>query len=143
MTTAKDIRQLIHDLSLTEQLRELPATEAHHVVGMAKGLFVQGNPRAWWLSLKVPAQSLQYPDATGYLHLSDHLAGAGQRFWFIPELETDELPVFDAELNAVTELLRESPFFEYYVLSKDYRRLLIENDHNQVLLAHLPGAAAA
>lgn len=143
MTTAKDIRQLIDDLSLTEQMRELSAAEARDVLDTAKGLFVRGNPRAWWLSLKVPAQALQYPDATGYLHLSDHLAGAGQRFWFIPELEIEELPVFDAELDAVTKLLRESSFFEYYILSKDYRQLLVENDHNQILLAHLPGAAAA
>lgn len=143
MTTAKGIRQLIEEFALTEQMRELAQDEARQVLATAKDLFVRGNPRSWWLSLKVPAQAVQYPDATGYLHLADHLIGADQRFWFIPELETDDLPVFDATLDAVTELLRESPFFEYYVLSKDYRQLLIENDHNQVLLARLPGAAAA
>lgn len=36
-------------------------------------------------------------------------------------------------MHAVAELLRESPFFAYYILSKDYRQLLIENEHNQVL----------
>ena len=143
MTTARDIRQLIQELSLTEQLRELASEEAHQVLATAKELFVHGNPRSWWLNLKIPAQAVQYPNATGYLHLADHLSGVGERFWFIPELETNDLPVFDAELSAVAELLRESPFFEYYVLSKDYRQLLIENDHNQVLLACLPGVAAA
>lgn len=143
MTTAQSIRQIIRDLALTERLRELAPEESRQVVATAKELFVRGNPRSWWLSLKIPAQAIEYPNATGYLHLSDHLPGAGQRFWFVPELETAELPVFDAELDAVANLLRESPFFEYYILTKDYRQLLIENDHNQVLLARLPGAAAA
>lgn len=143
MTTAQSIRQIIFDLSLTERLRELAPEEARQVVATAKELFVRGDPRSWWLSLKIPAQAIEYPNATGYLHLGDHLTGTGQRFWFVPELETAELPVFDAELDAVANLLRESPFFEYYILTKDYRQLLIENDHNQVLLARLPGAAAA
>lgn len=143
MTSAKDIRQIIQELSLTRQLRELDAEEARQVLTTAKSLFVRGNPRSWWLSLKAPAQAFEYPDATGYLHLADHLTGSGPRFWFIPELEVDELPVFDAELHAVAELLRESPFFEYYVLSKDYRQLLIENDLNQILVVPRPGVAAA
>lgn len=142
MTSAKDIRQIIQELSLNRQLRELDSEEARQVLATAKELFVRGNPRSWWLSLKTPAQAFEYPDATGYLHLADHLAGAGPRFWFIPELEVDELPVFDAELLAVAELLRASPFFEYYVLSKDYRQLLIENDHNQVLVVSRPSVAA-
>jgi hypothetical protein len=143
MTSAKDIRRLIQELSLTRQLRELDFEEARQVLATAKELFVRGSPRSWWLSLKAPAQAFAYPDATGYLHLADHLTGAGARFWFIPELEVDELPVFDAELGAVAELLRESPFFEYYVLSKDYRQLLIENDHNQVLVVSRASVASA
>lgn len=43
----------------------------------------------------------------------------------------------------MAELLRESPFFEYYILSKDYLQLLIENDHNQVLVVSRPSVAAA
>jgi len=53
------------------------------------------------------------------------------RYWFIPETEENELKVFDLTFSEIDRLLQECPFFEFYIVDKEYRWLIAESDHNQ------------
>src|SRR5437763_15766266 len=98
--------------SLRIPVTPLAAEEARVVVSNAKRAFVRGDPRAWWLDLKGPTQV--YDSKT--TRLKDVLPTNDKSYWFIPEIEEDELPVFDLTGRQIEAVLDECPFFEYYVL---------------------------
>ena len=111
----------------------LAANEAHEIIAKAKDTFVQDNPRAWWMSLK---GNVTLIDSKKY-NLEEVLPPSSNGYWFIPETEADELPVFDLTLLEIKGVLNECPFFEYYILDKKILWLVVESDHNQFHLAKI------
>ena len=107
--------------------KPLASDEARQVISNAKRAFVTDNPRAWWLNLKGATQI--YDSKTN--QLNDVLPSNDKSYWFIPEIEEDDLPVFDLTLEEIQGVLDECPFFEYYVLNKLNRWLVAESDHDQ------------
>jgi hypothetical protein len=105
----------------------LAPSEAKSIVAAAKEKFVQGNPRAWWTSLRVPAKVYNSQDYT----LEEILPSQDQSYWFIPETEEDNLSVFDLTGAEVSAVLKECPYFEYYILNKQNQWLIAESDHNR------------
>jgi hypothetical protein len=135
----KQIADAIRQLGLSEQqIRRLPPEAASEVVQKAQQLYITGEPRSWWLSLKVPHTAFDYPDGSGCKHLNEHWLNKTPICWFIPETEKPNLPVYEAEIIILPELLSECGFFEYYLLSKDWLFLLVETDHNQIITAQAP-----
>lgn len=121
-----------------EAFHRVGSLEAAEVIRNARERFVAGNPRSWWMSLKVQPRCYAYPDSEGYRHLGEHWTSASEKCWLIPETEEPQLPVYSTELKVVARLLAECSFFEYYLLSVDQSLLLIENDHNEIIVASLP-----
>jgi hypothetical protein len=109
--------------------------EAKQIVSKAKAVFVEGNPSAWWVALKRPYVVHEFPEGGGYKHISEIIPSDRIRCWLIPETGEDSLPVFDVAVHYITALLDECETFEYYCVDKDYRFLLVENDHNQLIFA--------
>jgi hypothetical protein len=107
--------------------KSIPTSEANRIVRNARKKFVNGNPRAWWMSLK--AEPTTYCSET--TKLKEILPPQNAGYWFVPEMETDELPVFELSSGEIQTVLNESPYFEYYILPKDYAWLIAESDHNQ------------
>lgn len=93
----------------------------------ARETFVVGNPRAWWMSLRGESEMFSSTERT----LWDVLPSRDKSYWFIPETETDDLPVFDLTCSEIAAVLNECPFFEYYVVDKRNSWLVAESDHNQ------------
>lgn len=109
---------------------------AAEIIQNALANFVLGNPRVWWLSLKHPRLTVYFPDGRGFEHLLEYVPPAQKRCWFIPETGKASLPVFDAEVEYIPRVLRKCPFFEYYLVGHGFDWLIVENDHNEVIVSH-------
>jgi len=121
-----------------DQLRKLDDEVAAEIVRRARELFVAGDPRVWWLSLKVPTTSHPAP-ADPDDDVRALFPTSVERCWFVPAPADEGAPsVYELEAEALMPLLGELPFFEYYVIDPDYRWLLAETDHNEILVAPAP-----
>jgi hypothetical protein len=105
----------------------LASDEARRIVANAKETFVVGNPRAWWMSLRGQSEVFNSRERK----IKDILPSHENSYWFIPETEADDLPVFDMTSSEIEAVLAECPFFEYYVLDKKNSWLVAESDHDQ------------
>jgi hypothetical protein len=117
---------------------KLSPPEAGRACQAAKDQFVVGNPRAWWLGLKHPAERHEFPSGSGCQFVQELVPAADDRCWFIPETEEDDLPVYDVLIADVPRVLGRCRFFEYYLVGKNLGWLVVENDHNEVLVVELP-----
>ena len=106
--------------------RRVPGREAEQIVCMARSHFVDGNPRSWWLSPKLPFQQF----SSERFSLIEILPSKSGPCWLVPETETAALPVFEVAADKVESILAGSSYFEYYLLAHDLSWLLIESDHN-------------
>jgi hypothetical protein len=134
-TIVEEIDAAVAALSLSGKVRKLPVNAAASVVAQALDNFVSGNPRSWWISLKVPYQTHSLPDEGGYLHLEDFVPEGDKFCWFIPETEESIPVVYEAEVTAIMDVLSECSLFEYYLVGRLFSWLVIENDHNQLIVA--------
>src|SRR6266536_4390466 len=100
------------------------------VVRKAREAFVNDNPRVWWLDLKRPFKSYSSENR----RLVDVLPSPADRVWFIPETDEEALPVYDLSPDDVDLIRNNCPLFEYYVVDKLFRWLIIENDHDEFLV---------
>ena len=107
-----------------------PKNVAQDVVQEARARFVAGDPRVWWLGLARPCTAYDSQNRS----FLDVVPEPTQRVWFIPEDESDALPVYDL-LPEDVELIRQNcPLFEYYVTDKCFLWLIVESDHDQFIV---------
>jgi hypothetical protein len=118
-----------------ESIVRLRAQQAEQIIQVAKARFVEGNPRSWWLSLRVPCRIVGQDASSGVPSLIRHWASDESFCWFVPEVEDGSYPVYETTVPIVERILSECSFFEYYLLNRPLDRLLIENDHNQIVIA--------
>jgi hypothetical protein len=109
--------------------RKMSVQESAAIVNRGKDKFVFGNPRSWWLSLKVVPEQHSSGDTVISSFVSDGSLG-----WFIPETENERLPVYRLSAKEAEWLIQECPFFEYYFLNEGFSILVIENDHDEFLV---------
>jgi len=107
-------------------IEKQPAPAAREIVEKAQAVFVDDNPRSWWLSLKLPSRQLD-SDKVGLTEVLPNVEGT---CWFVPETESEEQPVYRVATQDLEVLIKECPFFEYYVLGQDLSWLVAESDHN-------------
>jgi hypothetical protein len=116
-----------------------PSDVARNLLNNARTAFVQDNPRAWWLALRPPFKQF-LSDEIG---LTDVLPSTDSTCYLVPETETEELPVYEIDAKSVEVLLKECPYFEYYVFAKDLSWLVTEPDHNVFYVCERPPAVDA
>jgi hypothetical protein len=109
------------------------AAESSAVVKRAMEIFVEGNPRSWWLSLKGSREHYPY-DTVAFEHIRDHISADDQRCWFIPETEAEHLPVYECDVDAVVQILSRCFLFEYYIVGKKMNWLIINTDHGELVV---------
>lgn len=137
-TVDGEIMNALKNLDLpSSELRRCGDGEAAAVLSKATETFVRDNPRAWWLSLKTPFKSVAYDQGNAYEHLEEYLPADENRCWFIAENDGNVLPVFEGTLTSVKRLLEECCFFEYYLVGKNFDWLIIENDHNELIITRI------
>jgi hypothetical protein len=137
-STEEEIIQAAKDLGLTpDEFSQCNTERAREIVQEAQDTFVIGNPRAWWMSLKHPFESFDYPLGRGFDKILNHVPTGVQRCWLIPETEEKELRVFDVNVGYMSRLLGLCTYFEYYLVGKTFDWVLIENDHNQIIVSRV------
>ena len=118
-----------------EEMRELPKGAARQTYEVAKAVFVKGNPKVWWLSLNQPGRSVDTDSSLGFDFLRSNWPPEDSVCYFIPENETDVPRVFEATLDSVIKTLGNTAgFFEYYLVSRSFRWLMAETDHNELII---------
>jgi hypothetical protein len=138
----KQLDQAVKHLSLsTSAFRKCDPEHAKLVVQKAQKTFVIDNPRSWWMSLKYPFESFNYSEGFGFEDLARHVPSGEETCWFIPETEENYPPVFDAEVTCISSVLAQCFAFEYYLVGKSFKWLIVENDHNQVIVCRVPQTA--
>jgi Family of unknown function (DUF6756) len=120
-------------------LRLLSRHDADQVIARAGGTFVNGDPRAWWLSLKTRPASYPYPAGDALDNLSKHVP-LTRRCYLIIDTGDDGKPVLETTIASVIDILKSLPFVEYYLVDVQFRWLIVENDHNAVLVVGNPAA---
>ena len=119
---------------LSGEMSELPENEAKEVYQRAKSEFVDGNPRVWWLRLKKKPRTVDTDNSEDFHYLRENWPHTDDSCYFIPENEKNHPIIFNATLEGVIKVLGNSSFFEYYLVGKQFDWLLIENDHNELLI---------
>jgi hypothetical protein len=138
-TVDQVVDEALLNLSLPpSDVRELAREEAQIIVDRAKERFVSGNPRAWWLSLKLPHETAAAADFDDFNFLELWWPSTEGACYFIPENESKELRVFEASLKGVKAVLGECSFFEYYLIGKNIDWLIAENDHSALYFCRIP-----
>ena len=139
-----EIGRAVSALKLTSSHWERCSEEkAREIVREAKERFVEGNPRSWWLALKGDPDVHSHPDGNGMRALRGHIPPMDMDCWFIPETEEEELPVYDVRIDAIADVLGKCSYFEYYLVGKRLDWLIVENDHNDLVVVRLPLAPNA
>lgn len=118
----------------TDRWCKLPPVRSREICSAVKDQFVVGNPRSWWLALRHPAESHLHSGGDGRRFVHSYVPATEKRCWFVPETEEEDLPVYDVCVSEVARVLGECRFFEYYMAGKRMDWLVLENEHNEVLV---------
>lgn len=108
----------------------LDAESAAIVVDRAREIFVEGDPRVWWLGLKLPVSARSSRDCA----VADIMPVPSTKVFFIPEDDVAELSVYELSTDAIEYLRQNAALFEYYVVPESYAWLICESDHDEFLL---------
>jgi hypothetical protein len=117
-------------------IRRATPEEARELVRQARAIFVEGDPRVWWLGLKLPFK--QFP--ANQMQLSDVLPSSEGSCWLFPETDANEFGVYEIDARNVESVLQECAYFEYYVLARNLSWLVAESDHSLVFVCERPPA---
>lgn len=133
-----EITTWIDEAIATLQLdfRKCSDLERARIVATAHAKFVSGNPRVWWLNLKLASTKTSSVVSS----LLDVIPLDTKTVWFIPEDESDALTVYEGDVALLPRLLDECPLFEYYIVAQDFLWLLGETDHDEFYICKDPVA---
>lgn len=130
-TIKNEINEALKKLNFkASECSQLDKEKAIKKQKLAMDKYVDGNPRSWWMSLKRPHESYEYSFPSD--HITQHLKNPKHNVYWIPETEENRLPVYDMDPSIINKILELTPAFEYYVVTKDFTRLIIETDHGDL-----------
>jgi hypothetical protein len=131
-TVQGELDAALAQLALTEkQILRLDETKAKDIIRKIREIYVSGNPRAWWLALKLPFDSFSHEYASA--HLDEYLSLQSDCYW-IPETGHDDFPVYVTTMETIMTVMAKCAHFEYYVSDMKFEKLLIANDHGEIIV---------
>jgi hypothetical protein len=134
------------NISLAEELRSAlkeqgissdEPSEKPEIILKIQSTFVIGNPRAWWLSLAAAPTIQVFYENTGHLHLCELAPDHSGEIWFIADEDNEDKLIFSAPLEKISLVLENCRFFEYYIVDKNLKWMITENDHGDLLLSQV------
>ena len=129
------ITEAVDALSLSDQVHFIDEPERSIILNRVVDAFLElPDARFWWEHLKVPDES--WAIARGYKYLAQLAADPLETCWFITGLtdHSDAMGVFECSPSVATTLLGECPAFEYALVDRSLRWLVMEN-HHDILIA--------
>ncbi|BCQ27632.1 hypothetical protein NK8_58210 (plasmid) [Caballeronia sp. NK8] len=133
----KEVKEAISQFNLSAY--ELK--DSQEILSKISNMYVDGDPRAWWLSLKHVALRRCYENNKGYLDVPDivkGLKGGKERLIFIVDDDNRALHVYSIELSEFIQIIESCRYFEYYLTASSYSWLIAENDHGDILVCERP-----
>ena len=126
----KEVNEAIANYKIENEVIVFKGDEKESILQSLQDIFVIGNPRAWWLSLKDKPTSYICNDEQSYKYIKNFFKEE-EEVWFI--VEDDECLLYKTKIINVINIIGDCSFFEYNIISKDYRKFLCENDHGEFL----------
>ena len=112
-----------------------------YIINQILSTYVNGNPRAWWLSLKGKKEIIDYTDDSAYLHLVDTIKKIEEKqfdpnksIYFIIDDDNEQMYIYIMNPLCVKSVIESCQYFEYYVVALDLSWLIAENDHGQLIV---------
>lgn len=130
----KEISEAISDLKIEEKVKIFTGEEKNSILLKLKEIFVSGDPRVWWLSLKYKPESFVFELKQSYKEI-DNFFNKEEEVWFV--VEEDEQLLYRTKISYVIDIIGECSGFEYNIISENYDRFLCENDHGEFLFIDL------
>lgn len=118
-------------LPASRGVRELRNSEAEVVTERVKSHFVE-EPDAiwWWEALSSNSVSIRYGSADGLKLLGCLIPSQELVRLAVTDDEPGHWPVFEGEAGALCSLVREIPFFEFFVTSMECDWVVFDTHHN-------------
>jgi hypothetical protein len=135
-TTAAWVVEAIEALSLERRVLHLDDPERSDVLRRVTATFVQRpDVLFWWEHLKVPSESWQ--TANGYRHLPHIAPDPEGDCWLVTGLEDadSDKGVFQCTPMLASKIVAECPGFEYALVDRGLKWLVIENHHDVLIAA--------
>lgn len=130
----EQISEAISDLKSEEKIKIFTGEEKNSILLKLKGIFVNGDPRVWWLSLKYRPEFFVFELEQPYKEIV-HFFDKEEDVWFV--IEDDEQLLYKTKILYVIDIIGECSVFEYNIISENYDRFLCENDHGAFLFIDL------
>jgi hypothetical protein len=131
---SQQLEEAARRLGFEGRCRKCASEEASRLVDRVKEAFVDGDPSQWWTSLKGVTRSVPYASGDGPDHLLEHIPADAARCWLLTDEEAPS--VYEIETGIAASLIRECELFEYYLVGLDLSWMVVENDHNVIMIAH-------
>ena len=130
----KEISKAILDLKIKDKVKVFTGDEKNSILSKLQKIFVVGNPRVWWLSLKYKPISYVFEQKEQYKKIADFF-DKEEEVWFVVEDEfnNNEQLLYKMKITYVIDIIGECMGFEYNIISEDYNRFLCETDHDEFL----------
>ena len=126
----KEIREAISYLKIEKKVKIITGKEKNKILLKLQKIFVSGNPRVWWLSLKYRPVSFVFKQEKPYEKIVNFFDET-EDVWFIVE-DTDQL-LYKLKVSDVIDIIANCSYFEYNIISETYDKFLCETDHNEFL----------
>jgi|GEM_PF-3414449 len=122
--------------------KKIDNDEAKAIIQTAETTFIIGNPRVWWLGLNENLFYIESHDAINEYEIVSLLLQE-KFFYFVPELDeeaTGALPIYLTNYYSLRLLLDNLPYFEYYIFDNTFTWIMIENDHDELIIGKMIGS---
>ena len=130
----KEIREAISILEIEDKVKIYVGQERKENLKKIQDIFVNGNPRVWWIALKYKTISFVFDKEEPYRRITDFF-DAEENVWII--IEDDERILLKANVSDIIDIISECSYFEYNIVSQNFDRYLCETDHNEMLFIDL------
>ena len=126
----EEIMEAISNLRIEDKVKVFKGDEKNNMLLKLKEIFVSGDPRVWWLSLKYFPWSFVFKPEQSYKEIVNFF-DEEEEVWFV--IEDDEQLLFKMKISHVIDIIGESTGFEYNIISENCERFLCETDHDEFL----------
>lgn len=108
-----------------------------NIIDDVKNIFVYNNPRAFWLDFKFLTKSIEYNEDYPYLKLPD-LVSKDEILYLLIDDFNDEFHVIEGRIKDIMFFIEDCEGLdEYYIVSQDLKRMICENDHDELLYINI------
>lgn len=131
----QEIMEAIQNLNIQDKVRVIKGEEKDHMLSRFHSIYVVGEPRVWWLSLKYKPDIFSFEEdgALSFQRIADFF-DSEEEVWFVVEDEfRDDQLLYKAKVRHILAVIGDCSCFEYNIVSENGERFLCETDHDMFL----------